>query len=79
MENIVIYTTATCSYCTMAKKLLQERDLSYVEIRVDQDEVEREKMVARSGRYTVPQIFIGEEHIGGYDDLYAHFKKSKTA
>lgn len=58
----------------MAKKFLQDKQLSYTEIRVDLDDEEREKMITRSGRRTVPQIFIDEELIGGYDDLYAHFK-----
>ena len=75
MKNVVIYTTNTCPYCVMAKKLLQQKELSYTEIRVDLDDEEREKMIARSGRRTVPQIFIDETHIGGYDDLYAYFKK----
>ncbi len=73
MKNILIYTTNTCPYCTMAKKLLQKKGLSYTEIRVDLDEDEREKMIERSGRRTVPQIFFDETHIGGYDDLYAYF------
>jgi glutaredoxin 3 len=77
MENILIYTTNTCPYCTMAKKLLQDKKLSYTEIRVDLDDEEREKMIARSGRRSVPQIFIGDAHIGGYDDLYAHFKSQQ--
>jgi glutaredoxin 3 len=58
----------------MAKKLLQDKQLSYTEIRVDLDDEEREKMITLSGRRTVPQIFIDEELIGGYDDLYAYFK-----
>ena len=58
----------------MAKKLLQDKQLSYTEIRVDLDDEEREKMINLSGRRTVPQIFIDEELIGGYDDLYAYFK-----
>ena len=74
VENICIYSTNTCPYCVMAKKLLEQKGLSYTEIRVDLDEEERERMVARSGRRTVPQIFFGEQHIGGYDDLCAHFK-----
>lgn len=74
MKKILIYTTNTCPYCIMAKKFLQDKQLSYTEIRVDLDDEEREKMITRSGRRTVPQIFIDEELIGGYDDLYAHFK-----
>jgi glutaredoxin 3 len=57
----------------MAKKLLQKKGLSWTEIRVDLDDEEREKMITLSGRRTVPQIFIGETHIGGYDDLYVYF------
>ena len=63
MESIYIYSTNTCPYCVMAKKLLEQKGLSYTEIRVDIDEEERERMVARSGRRTVPQIFSGEQHI----------------
>lgn len=74
MKKILIYTTNTCPYCIMAKKLLQDKQLSYTEIRVDLDDEEREKMINLSGRRTVPQIFINEELIGGYDDLYAYFK-----
>ncbi len=77
MENILIYSTNTCPYCDMAKKLLKKNGLSYTEIRVDLDDEEREKMIERSGRRTVPQIFIGETHIGGYDDLYAYFLSKK--
>ena len=73
MENILIYTTNTCSYCVMAKNLLQKKGLSYTEIRVDLDDKEREIMIERSGRYTVPQIFFDDKHIGGYDDLYIYF------
>ncbi len=74
MQNTLIYTTATCPYCVQAKRLLQERGYTYTEIRVDLDDAEREKMIARSGRRTVPQIFIDDQHIGGFDDLYAYFK-----
>ncbi len=69
MKNILIYSTNTCPYCVMAKKLLEKNGLSYTEIRVDLDENEREKMIARSQRRTVPQIFIDDIHIGGFDDL----------
>jgi len=74
----LIYTTATCPYCIQAKRLLQEQGYSYTEIRVDLDDAEREKMVAKSGRRTVPQIFIDDKHIGGYDDLYVYFKNSSA-
>lgn len=72
----LIYTTATCPYCIQAKRLLQEQGYTYTEIRVDLDDAEREKMITRSGRRTVPQIFIDDQHIGGFDDLYAYFKKN---
>lgn len=75
MSNINIYSTRTCPYCVMAKKLLAERGLLYREIFVDSDDAERDKMIELSGRRTVPQIFIDEKHIGGYDDLYTYFKK----
>lgn len=74
MSNVLIYTTQTCPYCVMAKKLLQDKGFTYSEIRVDLDADEREKMIELSGRRTVPQIFIDGAHIGGYDDLYAYFK-----
>lgn len=76
MEKIVIYTTNTCPYCIMAKKLLDEKKLTYTEIRVDLNDEEREAMITRSGKRTVPQIFIDDVLIGGYDDLYAYFKHS---
>jgi len=75
MKNVLIYTTATCPYCVQAKQLLQAKGFTYKEIRVDLDDAEREKMMTLSGRRTVPQIFMDEEHIGGFDDLYAYFKK----
>ena len=68
--DIVIYTTATCPYCRRAKALLRERGLEFEEISVEGDPA-REAMVARAGgRRTVPQIFFGETHIGGCDDLH---------
>lgn len=79
MENILIYTKETCPYCVMAKKLLQKHGLSYAEIRVDLNDEEREKMIERSGRYTVPQIFFDETHIGGYDDLCNYFSTSQKS
>ena len=75
MKKVLIYSSATCPYCVRAKQLLKEEGLSYTEIRVDLDDVEREKMITLSGRRTVPQIFIDDQHIGGCDDLYAYFKK----
>ncbi|MCI4677769.1 glutaredoxin 3 [Rhodoblastus acidophilus] len=71
MKKIEIYTTQTCPYCVRAKALLSKKGVNFEEIRVDYDPPRRAEMVARAnGRYTVPQIFIGDRHIGGCDDLY---------
>jgi glutaredoxin 3 len=71
MKKIVIYSTAVCPYCIYAKQLLDNLQLPYEEIRVDTDEKHRAHMEQISKRRTVPQIFIGERHVGGYDDLKA--------
>ncbi len=72
MPEIEIYTTRYCPYCVAAKRLLSHKGVTFTEIDVSGDRVERSKMVVRaSGRMTVPQIFIGATHVGGYDDLYA--------
>ena len=66
----VIYSTAICPYCVRAKMLLEKRNISYVEVKVDEDVKMFEKMLQLSnGRQSVPQIFIDEKHIGEYDDL----------
>ena len=67
--EIVIYTSAFCGYCSGAKNLLNKKGVSYTEIRVDQEPGKRDEMEHRSGRETVPQIFIGQRHIGGFDDM----------
>lgn len=69
--GIVIYTTATCPYCVAAKNFLKEKGRTWTEIRVDLDAAEREKMIARTRRTSVPQIFVGDTHVGGYDDMIA--------
>ena len=72
MPPVKIYTTQTCPYCLRAKALLRQRGVTeFDEIAVDWDPAARAQMVALSGRRTVPQIFIGERHVGGCDDLYA--------
>ncbi|RJT43822.1 glutaredoxin 3 [Rahnella woolbedingensis] len=71
MAKIEIYTKATCPYCHRAKALLNSKGASFDEIAIDGDADTREKMIARSGRSTVPQIFIDGQHVGGCDDLYA--------
>ena len=72
MQTVRIYTTGTCPYCIQAKQLLKSRGVAELdEIRVDLVQGERQKMMDITGRRTVPQIFIGEQHIGGCDDLMA--------
>ncbi|HEY1961862.1 MAG TPA: glutaredoxin 3 [Rhizomicrobium sp.] len=72
MPNITIYTTPICPYCVRAKALLRKKGVSFEEIDVFMNVEARHDMEKRaSGRYTVPQIFIGERHVGGCDDLYA--------
>lgn len=70
MPTITIYGTQWCPFCQRAEQLLKSKGVSTFEkIAVDADMSERNKMIARTGRRTVPQIFIGEKHVGGYDDL----------
>jgi glutaredoxin 3 len=77
MANITIYTTTYCPYCVKAKDLLKRKGQTYTEINAEDDTV-RDAMVAKAGgRRTVPQIFIGETHVGGCDDLYALDKAGK--
>jgi glutaredoxin 3 len=72
MASIEVYTTPYCPYCVSAKDLLRRKGVDFVEINVAGDRALRVQMVERSGgRVTVPQIFIGETHVGGCDDLYA--------
>lgn len=71
MAKITIYTTAACPYCLRAKELLRRRQLDFIEIPVDGDPLARRKMSERAGgRTTVPQIFFGDRHVGGCDELY---------
>jgi len=72
MANVTIYTTMMCPYCHQAKKLLSKKGASFKEVDVGMDPDLRREMMSRSGGgYTVPQIFIGDTHVGGCDDLYA--------
>lgn len=72
MANVVMYTTGVCPFCLMAERLLNARGVTAIEkIRVDLNPAERDTMIMRTGRRTVPQIFIGNTHVGGYDDLSA--------
>lgn len=69
MPNVVMYSTGSCPYCTRARRLLDAKGVSYTEYRVDLEPHYRGEMEAKSGRFTVPQIFIDEHHVGGFDDL----------
>ena len=74
---ITIYTTAICPYCVAAKNFLKSKGRDWTEVRIDTDPAEREKMVAKTRRTSVPQIFIGETHVGGYDDMMALHRAGK--
>ena len=72
MTPVKMYTTQVCPYCQRAKALLKQRGVAAIEeVRIDLDPVQREQMIALTGRRTVPQIFIGDTHVGGCDDLIA--------
>ena len=72
MPSVLMYSTRVCPYCVMAEKLLQKKGVVQLEkILIDVDPAQRETMMARTGRRTVPQIYIGDHHVGGYDDLAA--------
>ena len=70
MTNVTIYTKYYCHFCTNAKALLDRKGIAYHEIEVAHDPVLQAEMQERSGRRTVPQIFIGDHHVGGSDDLH---------
>lgn len=71
MPNITMYTTAICPYCVAAKNFLKSRGATWSEVRIDTDPAARAQMMERAKRTSVPQIFIGERHVGGYDELVA--------
>lgn len=76
--KIEIYTTGTCAYCERAKQLLSHKGVRYQEIRIDQDLKKQAEMISRTkGLRSVPQIFINDKHIGGFDDLHALDKAGK--
>ena len=68
---ITLYSTAICPYCVAAKNFLKSRGLAWTEVRIDTDPQARERMVALARRTSVPQIFVGDVHVGGYDDMMA--------
>ncbi len=69
MTEVTVYTTSTCPYCRNAKALLNSKNITFNEINVERDMKLRTEMMAKSGRRTVPQIFIGQHHVGGFDDM----------
>ena len=71
MPEIIIYTSNLCPYCTMAKRLLSAKGATYTELNVDTTSGLREEMMRKTRRRTVPQIYIGEQHVGGFDELRA--------
>ena len=71
MSEVTIFTTQFCPYCVRARELLKSKNVNYIEIAVDYDHEQRKIMEQRSGRTSVPQIFIDDFHVGGCDELYA--------
>lgn len=71
MKPVRMYSSGYCPYCVMAKRLLSNKGVNFQEIRVDEEQGRREEMMRITGRRTVPQIFVGETHVGGFDDLAA--------
>ena len=71
MSQILMYTSAICPYCVAAKNFLRHKGLQWTEVRVDLDPAQRTEMMSRARRTSVPQIFVGDTHVGGYDDLVA--------
>ena len=72
MAKVLMYSTGVCPFCTMAERLLRAKGVAEIEkIRVDLEPGRRVEMMQRTGRRTVPQIYVGERHVGGYDDLAA--------
>lgn len=77
---VTMYATAVCPYCIQAERLLVSKGVGQItKIRIDVDPGKREEMMKRTGRRTVPQIYIGEHHVGGYDDLAALERAGKLA
>ena len=77
MPRVLMYTTAACPFCQSAERLLVEKGVAIEKIRVDLQPERRAEMQQKSGRRTVPQIWIGERHVGGCDDLYALDRKGE--
>lgn len=79
-RKVVMYSTAVCPYCQRAEALLKARGVAAIEkIRVDLDPARRDEMIEKTGRRTVPQIYIGDTHVGGFDDLSALDREGRLA
>jgi len=74
---ITLYTSAVCAYCMAAKQFLRSRGLEWEEVRIDLDPDARARMIDTTGRSTVPQIFVGQTHVGGFDDMMALHRAGK--
>ena len=79
MTTATLYTTAICPYCVAAKNYLRNKGIAYEEVRIDLDPARREEMLAKTRRTSVPQIFFGDVHIGGYDELVAADRSGRLA
>jgi glutaredoxin 3 len=80
MSKIELYSTAVCPYCVSAKNLLKAKGLEWTEVRIDTDPAQRDAMLTRSGgRRTVPQSFVNDQHVGGFDDLLAADRSGQLA
>lgn len=77
MTKVTMYTTAVCPFCINAKRLLESKGVDFEEIRVDREPKLRERMRAESGQHTVPQIWVGSTHVGGFTDLWALDKSGR--
>jgi glutaredoxin 3 len=71
MPRVIMYSTGVCPYCQMAERLLKAKGVEVEKIRIDLDPARRAEMMEKTGRRTVPQIYVGSTHVGGYDDLAA--------
>ncbi|MCF6299930.1 MAG: glutaredoxin 3 [Proteobacteria bacterium] len=77
MKEIILYGTLFCPYCFAAKRLLRRKNIVYTEIRVDKDHNKESEMIKKSGRFAVPQIFVGDFHLGGYEYMLELNRKGK--
>ena len=77
MKKVIIYSTRICPYCVRAKNFFNKKNIAYTEIMIDQNPSLIKEMIEKSGRQSVPQIFIDDYHVGGFDDLIEHDMEGK--